>query len=242
MAADADPSFDVATIKPNPSGGTRLQGLVLQGRKTVVRNGSFVDLVTFAYGVQAKQVISAPEWANSDRYDIDALPDQPGTPSVDQMRSMVRKMLTERFKLTLHHEKREMSAYVLGAGKAGQKLTSSQVGGPLPGFYFAPGSGGLTIHLVNGTMGDFSSFLQMLVLDKPVVNQTGIAGRYDENVTFTPDQTQFNGNPPKLPPADVPDAPDLFAAIQQQMGLTLSAEKTQVDVIVIDHLEKPSAN
>ena len=208
----------------------------------VVRNGSLQDLITFAYSVQIKQIVGTQGWTGSDRYDIDAVPDQPGTPNLEQLRSMVRKLLADRFKLTLHHEKREMSAYVLTPGKTAQKLTPTQVKGTLPGFFAGPGSGGLTLHLVNGTMTDFTSFLQMLVLDKPVVDQTGITGRYDSNVTFTPDQTQFNGQPPKLPPADVPDAPDLFTAIQQQLGLRLAAEKTAVDVIVLDHVEKPSPN
>jgi uncharacterized protein (TIGR03435 family) len=242
MAADADPSFDVATIKPNPSGGSRLQGIFPKGRHLMIVNGSLQDMIVFAFSLQLKQVVGAPEWTANDRYDVDAVPDQPGTPSLEQMRNMLRKLLVERFKLTIHHEKREMSAYLLTVGKTGQKLTPSQIKGTLPGFGASPGTGGLTLHLVNGTMGDFTSFLQMQVLDKPVVDQTGIEGRFDSNVTFTPDQTQFNGQPPKLPPADVPDAPDLFTAIQQQLGLKLAAEKIAVDVIVIDHVEKPSPN
>jgi len=242
MAADADPSFEVATIKPNPSGGASIQGLTLKGRTMVVRNGSLMDLMTFAYGVQLKQIVGAPNWASSDRYDIDANPDQPGTPNMEQMRSMVRKLLADRFALKFHHEQRDMAAYVLTAGKTGQKLTPTQIKGTLPGFFATPGNGGLTLHMVNGTLGDFTSFLQMLVLDKPVVDQTGIAGRFDSNVTFTPDTSQFNGNPPKIPASDVPDAPDLFTAIERQLGLKLTAEKTQVDVIAIDHVEKPSAN
>ena len=242
MAADADPSFDVATIKPNPSGGTRLQGLYPKGRHMMVVNGSLEDVVTFAYGVQVKQLVGLPGWSSNDRYDIDAVPDQPGTPNLQQMRGIFRKLLADRFQLTFHHEKRELAAYVLTVGKTGQKLTPTQLQGPLPGFGASPAPGGLTIHLANGTMTDFTDFLQMLVLDKPVVNQTGIAGRYDANVTFLPDQTQFNGNPPKLPTSDVPDAPDLFTAIQRQLGLNLVAEKTQVDVLAIDHVEKPSPN
>ncbi len=242
MAANADPSFDVATIKPNPSGKPSIQGLTLQGRHLVVVNGSLDDLVTFAYSLHVKQVVKATGWMDSDRYDIDAVPDQPGTPNVDQMRIMVRKLLADRFALKFHQEKRDLSAYVLTAGKTGQKLTPTQVKGNLPGFFASPGTGGLTLHLINGTMSDFTSFLQMLVLDKPVVDQTGITGRFDSNVTFTPDQAQFNGNPPKLPKADVPDASDLFTAIQLQMGLKLAAEKTAVDVVVIDHVEKPSPN
>ncbi|MGP8260965.1 MAG: TIGR03435 family protein [Acidobacteriaceae bacterium] len=242
MAADADPSFEVATIKPNPSGGPSLQGLVLHGRETVVTNGSLIDLLKFAYNLQVNQIVGAPGWTDSDRDDIVGIPDQPGQPNVEQMRSMVRKLLADRFKLTSHQEKRDLSAYVLTVGKTGQKLTPTQIKGNLPGFSYSPGTGGLTLHLVNGTMKDFTDFLQMLVLDKPVVDQTGITGRFDSNVTFTPDQAQFNGNPPKLKAADVPDAPDLFTAIQQQLGLKLTAEKTAVDVLVIDHVEKPSPN
>jgi len=242
MAADADPSFDVATIKPNPSGGASIQQLTLQGRDFVVRNGSLNDLITFAYGIQIKQLVASPVWADGDRYDIHGVPDQPGQPSMVQSRAMVRKLLADRFGLKSHHEKRELSAYVL-SGKANEKLTPSKtIQGQLPGFGASPGNGGLTLHLLNGTMSDFTDFLQMLVLDKPVVDQTGIAGRFDANVTFTPELYMFSGHPPKLPASDVPDAPDLFTAIGLQTGLKLSAEKTQVDVLVIDRVEKPSPN
>lgn len=242
MAADVDPSFDVATIKPNPSGGSSIQQLTLIKRDFVVRNGSLNDLITFAYGIQIKQLVGSPEWADSDRYDIHGIPDEPGQPNMVQARSMVRKLLADRYKLQLHHEKRELPAYVL-AGKSSEKLTPSKmVQGQLPGFGASPGTGGLALHLINGTMSDFTDFLQMLVLDRPVVNQTGIEGRFDENVTFTPELYMFNGHAPKLPQADVPDAPDLFTAMQQQLGLKLTAEKTQVDVLVVDHVEKPSPN
>jgi uncharacterized protein (TIGR03435 family) len=84
----------------------------------------------------------------------------------------------------------------------------------------------------------------MIVLDRPVVDQTGIDGRYDLTVTFTPNDSEFNGHPPgRQAQADGADAaPNLYEAIQQQLGLKLSAEKTQVDVIVIDHVDKPSPN
>jgi uncharacterized protein (TIGR03435 family) len=242
MAADADPSFDVATIKPNPSGETHIQGLTLNGRDIVVRNGSLADLIGAAYSVQTKQIVNGPGWMESDRYDIHAIPDQPGTPNLVQFRSILRKLLEDRYQLKIHHEKRDLSAYVLTVGKTGQKLTPTQVKGNLPGFGASPGTGGLTLHLINGTMTDFTDFLQMIVLDKPVVNRTGITGRFDNNVTFTPEDWQFNGHPPKIKASDVSEAPNLFDAIQQQLGLKLTAEKTAVDVIVIDHVEKPSPN
>jgi uncharacterized protein (TIGR03435 family) len=244
MAADADPSFEVATIKPNPSGGASLQQLTINGRNFTIRNGSLGDLIAFAYNVQMKQIADGPSWMDADRYDIAAVPDVEGAPNVDQLRNMVRKLITDRFKLTFHHDKRELAAFVLTVGKTGQKLTPSEAKGLLPNIGVGSATNGMKLTLQNATVTDFTGFLQFLVLDRPVVDQTGIAGRYDITVTFTPDDSQFNGHPPKVPAlADGTEpAPDLYSAIQLQLGMELSAEKTQVDVIAIDHVEKPSAN
>ena len=256
MAADADPSFEVATIKPNPSGASGLQGLVIQGRNFRVRNGSAEDLIAFAYDIQTKQILNAPDWANSDRYDIDALPDKEGAPSPTQLRTMIKKLLAERYGVKLHEEKREMPAFVLADGKNDAKISPTQLNGPLPGLGIGPGEGGIRLNVANATLDDFASFLQMIVLDRPVVNQTSLKGRYDFHVTFTPDDSQFHGHPPnfaRTPPGGAAaasdpaapaseSAPNLFEAVQQQLGLRLSPEKTQVGVEVIDHIDKPSAN
>lgn len=255
MAPDADPSFDVATIKPNPSGASGLQGLVVQGRNFRVRNGSAEDLIAFAYNVQTKQIINAPEWANTDRYDIDGVPDKEGAPSPDQLRTMIRKLLSERYGLQVHNDKREMPAFVLADAKTGTKISPTQLNGPLPGLGMSPGEGGIRLNVVNATLDDFAGFLQMIVLDRPVVNHTTLKGRYDFHVTFTPDDSQFHGHPPNFarpaagaaaatdpatPAAD--SAPNLFEAVQQQVGIRLSPEKTEVPVVVIDRIEKPTAN
>ncbi len=244
MAADADPSFDVATIKPNDSGASQMQGLTVRGRDFATRNSSLVDLISFAYNVQAKQIVGAPEWMDKDRYDIAAVPVQEGVPNPQQLRTMMKKLLADRFKLTFHQEKRELSAYVLTVGKNGQKLKPTELPGPLPGLGFRPGPDGLLLMMRNGTLEDFTSFLQTLVLDRPVVDQTGIKGKFDLQFTFTPDDSEFNGHPPPLPTQTdkANTSPGLFEAIQQQLGLKLDAEKTPVDVIAIDHVEKPSAN
>ena len=244
MAADANPSFDVATIKPNDSGATRMQGLTIRGRNFATRASSLSDLIAFAYEVQFKQIVGGADWMDKDRYDIAAVPDQDGAPNPEQVRIMIRKLLADRFKLTFHKEKRELSAFVLTVGKDGSKLTPTQLNGPLPGLGFGPGKGGVALHMMNGRMVDLTAFLQQLVLDRPVVDQTGLAGKFDLNVTFSPDDSQFNGNlPPFAKPAEgVEPAPPLFEAIQEQLGLKLEAKKTQVDVIAIDHVEKPSAN
>jgi uncharacterized protein (TIGR03435 family) len=244
MPADADPSFDVATIKPNVSGAATVQQLTIIGRNFTLRNGSLADMIAFAYNVQLKQVVGGPDWIDKDRYDIAAVPDVEGSPSLLQLRSMVRKLLADRFALMFHHEKREMAAFVLTVGRSGQKLTPSQSKEALPSMAPRLAANGLTLVMTNSTMTDVTGFLQMLVLDRPVVDQTGVAGRYDVAVTFTPDDSEFNGRPPKLPapPEGTEPAPDLFNAFQQQLGMKLSAEKTQVDVIAIDKVGRPSAN
>ncbi len=105
----------------------------------------------------------------------------------------------------------------------------------------------------NAAISDFTGFLQVLVLDRPVVERTGLSGRYDSQSTFAPDDSKFGGHPPHFPApsganswtgsnAEAASAPDLFDAIQQQLGLKLSAEKTDVDVIAIDHVDHPSPN
>jgi uncharacterized protein (TIGR03435 family) len=243
MAADADPDFEVATIKPNNSGAASMQQLTINGRDFTVRNGSLGDLIAFAYNVQMKQIVNGPDWLDKDRFDIAAKTEPEGMPNVDQLRTMVRKLLADRFQLKFHHDKREMAAYVLTAEKS-NKLSPSQAKIPLPGFGFGPAKTGLGLNVRNATMDEFAGFLQSAVLDRPVVNKTGIDGRYDMTMSFTPDLTQFNGRPPKIPElADgVDPAPDLFLGLQQQIGLKISSEKTAVDVIAIDHAEKPSAN
>jgi uncharacterized protein (TIGR03435 family) len=251
MAADADPNFEVATIKPNNTGATSMQGLTVRGRNFATRASSLADLISFAYEVQVKQIVNAPDWYDKDRYDIAAVPEQEGVPSPVQLRGMIKKLLADRFQLTFHHDKREMSAYVLTVSKDGHKLKPTQLQGPLPNIGIRPGTGGITLNMINATIGDFTGFLQILVLDRPVVDRTGIQGRFDYQCTFTPDDSQFGGHPPQIPnqgnnatatDTAAPAAPSLYDALQQELGLKLSAEKTSVDVIAIDHVGKPTAN
>jgi uncharacterized protein (TIGR03435 family) len=244
MPADAEPSVEVATIKPNDSGGRSMQVLTFRGRNLITVNSSLADLMMFAYSVQMKQIIGAPGWIETDRYDIVATPDQEGTPTAEQVRIMIRKLLADRFQLKFHHDKRELSAFVLTVGKDGPKLKPGQPNGNLHGIGVQPAPTGAMLFANNAPIPAFTSFLQSLVFDRPVVDQTGLTGRYDMAITFTPDDSLFKGHPPEFTkPADgVEPAPGFFEAIQQQLGLKLTAEKTQVDVLAIDHVQKPSAN
>lgn len=243
MPADADPSFEVATIKPNDTGATGMQALTIDGRNFRTRASSLEDLIAFSYEVQAKQIVGGPTWISSDRYDIDAVPDVEGAPNPEQVRSMIRKLLADRFHLKFHKETRDLSAFVLTVDKGGSKLSPTQLNGPLPGFGMRPATGGLMLIVHNATIPEFTSFLQSVVLDRPVVDHTGLQGKFDFTMTFLPDETEFNGHPPVGKLADgVEAAPSLFEAARQQLGLRMMPEKTAVQVIAIDQVEKPSPN
>ena len=241
MAADADPEFDACSIKPSDP-GRQGRGLTVRGREIVTINTPVSFLIAFVYGVHARQVVGAPAWTDTESYDLVGKPAQEGTPNQKQIKIMIQKLLADRFQLKFHREKRELSVYAIQVGKNGVKLTQSQ-GDPkgLPGLSF----GGLgKMNAFNATMMDFASLLQTAVLDRPVVDQSGLDGHYDFQLNWTPDETQFAGMGVKVPPpSDKPDAPpDLGTAMLDQLGLKLATTKAPVEVLVIDKVEKPSAN
>jgi uncharacterized protein (TIGR03435 family) len=241
MAADANPVFEVATIKPS-SPETQGKGFMVRGRNFSTINTSLSDLITFAYGLHARQITGGPAWIESEKYDLSAKPDGEGQPNDKQWKTMVQKLLTDRFRLTFHRDKKELSVFAIVVGKNGPKLTKS-VGDPngLPGLFFR-GLGVLPAR--NATMADFAGAMQTAVLDRPVVDQSGLSGRFDFELKWTPDETQFGGLGVRVPaPSDDPAAPpDLFTAIQQQLGLKLQPTKAPVEVLVVDRVEKPSEN
>jgi uncharacterized protein (TIGR03435 family) len=241
MVADANPSFEVATIKPTKPDEQR-KLFVVRGNHFMTVNTSLTDLITMAFGVQQKQIAGQPEWLDKDKWDIEAQPDVPGAPNRQQINTMVKKLLADRFQLKFHEDKKELGAYVLTVAKSGNKMTAGSTDpNQLPGLFFT-GLGRLTVQ--NATMEDFSGLMQSAVLDKPVVDQTGLAGKWNFLLKWTPDESQFGGMGIKVPPpTDNPDAPPpLFTAIQEQIGLKLDAGKAQVKVLVIDKAEKPTAN
>lgn len=241
MAADANPKFDVVTIKPSdPSRPGKL--FTIRGRHVMTINTSVNDLITFGYSIQTKQMVNAPAWFD-EKYDIDGVPDVEGQPDIQQMRILIRDALVERFGLKFHNEKRELSAYALTVAKGGPKLTITTDKPSTPGNFLFRGLGKLMV--TNSTMTDFCHGMQEAVMDKPVVDQTGLADRYDFNLNWTPDQSQFAAMGGNVPPpnTDDPNAPpSLYVALQEQLGLKLESTKANVDVMVIDHVEKPSAN
>jgi len=241
MPADAVPKFDVITIKPSDPNRPG-KGFTVRGRHVMTFNTNVNDLISFAYSLHAKQIIGAPAWFATDKFDLDGVPDVEGRPSAQQMRMLIQSALTDRFKLTFHNDKKELSVYALEIAKGGPKLTEtiSQPSGPR-NFLFR-NLGNLTVS--NSTMQDFCNGMQGAVMDKPVVDHTGLTARYDFNLKWTPDESQFEAMGGFKPPtADDPNAPPaLSTAMQEQLGLKFEATKAPAEVFVIDHVDKPSAN
>jgi uncharacterized protein (TIGR03435 family) len=234
----ADPVFEVASIKrgrPDAQGqGVRVQGINLQ-----VINMPVADLLRFAYDLHPHQIIGGPAWLPQERFDITAKVDGEGQPNQEQLRTMLKKLLAERFQFASHADTRELPVYTLNLAKGGVKLTKNDPKTQTNGVIFrGPGS----VLLNNSNMDDLCRMLQNAAVDRPVVNQTGLGGRYDFSLVWTPDRVQADiPNPNALTPkADAP--PDLFEAVQQQLGLKLDSAKLRIDVLVIDKIERPSEN
>jgi uncharacterized protein (TIGR03435 family) len=241
MPANANPAFEVATIKPGEP-GREGKGIGLRGTQFSAMNFNVNDLISFAYGLHPAQIVGAPAWFATDLYDIDGVPDIEGIPSEKQQNIMVQKLLASRFQLKFHHERKELPVYVITVAKGGAKMTKDAGSPDDPDDFFFSGLVDLTVR--NLTIADFATQFQIVVTDKPVVDHTGLTDRYDFTLKWTPDDTQFvqfRGSSPLPPPRDGAP-PSLYTAVQEQLGLKFESTKAPDDVIVIDHVEKPSPN
>jgi uncharacterized protein (TIGR03435 family) len=225
--------FEVASVKPSSADTSKSIGsvlLFLPGGGFRRTNVTLKSLIQTAYSVQDFQVSGAAGWMESEIYDIEAKASAGTDPTRVDVLLMVQTLLADRFKLQLHHEMKDTTRYVLMTGKNGikMKLATDAAGG-------AKGTNGR----ITGkrTMPQLADLLSA-VLDRPVVDQTGLSGQYEFTLEWLPELSQTG---PGSPPPN-PSAPSIFTALQEQLGLRLEAMKGNVQVIIIDHAEKPDAN
>jgi uncharacterized protein (TIGR03435 family) len=243
-ALGQQPVFDAASVKP----AAQVEGLIESIRQSTpgrvtYRNYSLKRLLTEAYQVSRYQV-EGPAWIERDRYDIIATKPMGTTP--DQERQMVQNLLAARFHLVQHSEKRELTAYALLPGKDSSKLHPVKESGDFEGCDRS------------GTMAQYAELLAAR-MDKPVVDRTGISGRYYFILLYwdRPQIRNDSGAPPPPPPPPPPSGAgcpgwtgkwpsfesNVFDAVKEQMGLRLERTgTTAVNVIVLDHVEKATAN
>lgn len=252
QAASARPAFDsfeVATVKPtgpNPAGRwIRMQSANL----FEARNHALKTLIAAAYDVSPAAISGGPAWVDSDHWDIRAKTPGDVLPTLPEQMKMLRSLLAERFQLSFHRESKAMSVYQLSVPKGGQldsrkprppenSFADAPAGPPPLIFILAPGDAKLPGR--SASIAELASTLQRAVLDRPVIDQTGLSGRYDFDLEFMPDPGMFGGSGLSGTPESV--HPDLFAAMQQQLGLKLEAARGPVPAIVIDRAQRPSAN
>jgi uncharacterized protein (TIGR03435 family) len=241
MPDDADPSFEVATIKPS-SPGDYLVMTIVGGRIFKTIAASAADLIAYGYGVHAKEIIGAPHWVMTQTFNLEAQPDRDGQPSSDQMRSMVCKLLADRFQLELHRETRDLPVYRIRIAKSGLKLKPALDPKARPGLGFRGRRGALTVK--SATLADLAGFLQRYVLDRPVVDATNLPAKYDIDLNWRPDDTAPAGRISQELPVypESANLPDFFTATQRQLGLRFEAAKASVPVLVIDRVSLPSGN
>ncbi len=236
------PAFEAATIKPADASKAG-RYITLQGNnRFIAKNYTLKLLIAAAYDLNSRTISGGPGWIESETYDIAAVTPGDIRPTHAQQMLMLRTLLAERFGLTFHREQKDFAIYSLELTKSGPKLTPTTAPPDTP-----PTVGPATVYpervvlpAKNATLDDFTQLMQRAILDRPVVNNTGLTARYDFSLEWAPDETQFDGG---LPPASsTAPTPPLFTAIQQQLGLLLRPTRGPVSALIIDTATKPTAN
>jgi bla regulator protein blaR1 len=258
--------YEVASIRPDKSGDPRFQ--IDSTPNGFTANTTLQSLIRLAYGVEDNQISGAPKWVNSDKYKIEAKMDGATAAELDKLsddqseparRRMLQALLEDRFKLMLHRETKELPVYSLVVAKDGPKLQEAKPGEPdgdgRTGPDGRPAVGGHFLRMGRGQLNGHSLGMKEIVrslseqLGRTVVDRTGLTGNYDFSLQWTPDEGQPSAfkepvggqGPASTPPADS-SGPTIFTAIQEQLGLKLESQKGPVEILIIDHAEKPSAN
>lgn len=238
-----EPEFEVASIKPSMPGDRSGRFATMRGaHEFVVKNYTVRYLISFAYNVPQRLISGGPSWIDSDLYDILAATPGDNRPTVEEQMLMARKLLAERFKVTFHREQKELPVYILAVARTGSKLKDSAAPpDSQPDLVNRVFPNRILLPARNATMAQFVSIIQRAVLDRPVLDKTGLPGKYDFDLEWTPEETQFGGAFPAVKPEAV-EKPFLSTALQEQLGLRLESGRGSVETIVIDTAEKPSEN
>ena len=230
LSAQTPLAFEAASVKP----ASRDRGSVMYyrtppGGRVSVSNATLKLLIQNVYRVRSFQVSGGPSWIVTEGWDIEATPGSNARPAItpEQRDEMFKTLLADRFHLVLHRETKELPVYDLVVAKGGSKL---QLSGDEPGFGMT-NTGSITFKKT--TVSTFANVLSG-VLDREVIDKTGIQGNFNVDLHWTPDERAD---------AQLDDAgPSIFTAIQEQLGLRLESSKGPVEIFVIDHVEKPSEN
>ena len=265
-AISADASFAAASVRRNTSADTGSAVGRRPGGRLEAQNTTLRELLLFAYPLQETQLVGGPDWTGTTRWNIVAVLDETAAArpdSRDLTTLALRALLAERFKLVLRPEVRELPVYALvrvkQGGAPGPSLQASTVDCPALQAAMSRGekpAGGPPrspdgrplcesrghIHGFQMAGMPLSTLAEALStrVGRMVIDRTGLAGTWDASLTFAADPSQIARgmlSPGDAVPAADPDAPGLFTALQEQLGLTLEATRAPVQVTVIDRAE-----
>jgi uncharacterized protein (TIGR03435 family) len=244
IVTSTEVAFEVASVKPNNSGATSSSTSGRAGQFVAI-NVTAQRLIVYAYRLREFQIAGGPGWIRSDRFDIQARP--PENAKADNP-AMTRALLRDRFKLVAHTETRQEQVYVLVAarpdGRLGPRIKPSTLNcaPPQPAVPSACGMNS-SVNDAGGKMTGTGQSMANLVgalgsfgLSRMVVDRTGLQGNFDFELQWTPESVRGGTG------AQANDAPSIFAAIQEQLGLKLESERGPVEFLVIDRIEPPTAD
>jgi uncharacterized protein (TIGR03435 family) len=271
------PSFPAASVKPNTTNGAGLANVIIvRPGQLLAQYATFRELVQAAYGVEQNQVVDGPGWIDSAHFAVNAA--VPPGASVADVRAMLRSLLAERFGLVSRREERELPVYLLeSAGRPGARLWTAgpecrpvvpPPGVPMPPAPPPPPAGAAMTVLNQPQLGGgcgsmfftchlsarnvpmaMLTFQLSRLLRRQVIDRTDLTGRYDFDLTFTPDAGAAGlatagvlGAGPGGPPQASSEAPALTTALREQLGLRLESNRAPIDVVVIDRVSAPAEN
>lgn len=228
-----DLQFEVASLKPSPPDGQRAVLRPAPGHlRYIATHEPLKEMIIVAYRIRFDQVSGGPGWIATDGWDINAEAERPST--VEEFHVMLRNLLKERFKLQMHTETKERPVYILSVDKTGVKMTPHEVGSVGDPWIDEAGSLKWTAKFIPM---DYLAWLLSVYLDRPIIDRTGLKGTWDFTLSWTP---ELSARPPD---ATVDGSyPGIFEALQKQLGLKLEPRRAPVEMLVIDHAEKPTEN
>jgi uncharacterized protein (TIGR03435 family) len=231
-------AFEVATVKPVDVDLKAGRMFRMDGpHRWVATNFTLKALLALGYDMNPRTISGGPEWMDSQRFVIEAITPGAVRPTRLEQMQMLRALLVERFGLKFHRQEKEFSIYELTVAKGGPKLKAAAKPDDPAEIFGVVYPGKIEVPAKSVTMDDFVAMLQRATLDRPTVNRTGLTGKYDFNLVWAQDETQYGGEVPKAP--DDAQSPPLFTAVQEQLGLKLEATRGMVAAMVVDGAERP---
>ena len=234
QTAPSPPAFEVASIRLNRVSPDLGIDFKISGTFVRMERYDFVELVMEAYHAKFYQLSLPHDLNTDDHYDLAMRAPGDSAPSREEVRRMLQTLLADRFKLTVHREMKEMPVYALVVGKNGPRFKESAPDAAFTSHHGVNGNN-QTLTLVKVTMESLAEeFKNYFMVNRPVIDKTGLTGTYDIKFEATP-EFRINRD------SDA-DRISVFTAVQEQLGLKLEPQKAQVEVLVVDHIEKPSEN